>query len=123
MKGYRLAEADAAAVLEAVEWLALGFEIIDCVYVDWKFQPPDFVAAYGLGVGASRDDLDQVVAALRDRVDSGVHAHSDGAARQHIDAAALALLATVRLGHAADSRRSCVTNRVMTRVSGACEPS
>ena len=39
---------DAAAVLAHVEWLALGFEIIDCVYADWKFQPADFVAAYGL---------------------------------------------------------------------------
>lgn len=37
-----------AAVLEAVEWLALGFEIIDCVYAEWKFQPSDFVAAFGL---------------------------------------------------------------------------
>jgi 2-oxo-3-hexenedioate decarboxylase len=37
-----------AAVLEHVEWLALGFEIIDAVYADWKFQPSDFVAAYGL---------------------------------------------------------------------------
>ena len=37
-----------AAVLEAVEWLALGFEIIDCVFPDWKFQPSDFVAAFGL---------------------------------------------------------------------------
>ena len=37
-----------AAVLDAVEWLALGFEIIDCVYADWKFQPADFVAAFGL---------------------------------------------------------------------------
>ena len=36
------------AVLEAVEWIALGFEIIDCVYQDWKFQPADFVASYGL---------------------------------------------------------------------------
>lgn len=41
-------EADAAAVLAAVEWIALGFEIIDCVYPDWKFAPVDFVAAYGL---------------------------------------------------------------------------
>ena len=41
-------ETDAAAVLAAVEWLALGFEIIDCVFPDWKFQPADFVAAYGL---------------------------------------------------------------------------
>jgi 2-keto-4-pentenoate hydratase len=39
---------EAAAALEAVEWLALGFEIIDCPYADWKYQPADFVAAYGL---------------------------------------------------------------------------
>ena len=41
-------EEDPAAVLDAVEWLALGFEIIDCVFADWKFQPSDFVAAFGL---------------------------------------------------------------------------
>jgi 2-keto-4-pentenoate hydratase len=39
---------DAAIALEAVEWLALGFEIIDCPYAEWMFQPADFVAAYGL---------------------------------------------------------------------------
>jgi len=39
---------DPATVLAAVEWIALGFEIIDCVYQDWKFQPADFIAAYGL---------------------------------------------------------------------------
>ena len=39
---------DPSAVLDAVEWLALGFEIIDCVFPDWKFQPADFVAAFGL---------------------------------------------------------------------------
>jgi 2-oxo-3-hexenedioate decarboxylase len=39
---------DPSAVLEAVEWLALGYEVIDCLYADWKFQPPDLVAAYGL---------------------------------------------------------------------------
>lgn len=41
---------DPAAVLREVEWLALGFEIIDCVFPDWKFQPADFVAAFGLHV-------------------------------------------------------------------------
>lgn len=49
---------DASAVLDSVEWLALGFEIIDCPFPDWKFQPVDFVAAYGfhaaLVVGAPR---------------------------------------------------------------------
>lgn len=39
---------DAAAVLEHVAWIALGFEIIDCPFPDWKFQPVDFVASYGL---------------------------------------------------------------------------
>src|SRR5262249_37601523 len=39
---------DPADVLAHVEWLALGFEIIDCVYPEWKFQPADFVAASGL---------------------------------------------------------------------------
>ena len=43
-----VAGADAAAILGGVEWLALGFEIIDCVFPDWQFQPMDFVAAYGL---------------------------------------------------------------------------
>jgi 2-oxo-3-hexenedioate decarboxylase len=36
------------SVLDAVDWLALGFEIVDCVYADWKYQPADFVAAFGL---------------------------------------------------------------------------
>ena len=39
---------DPVAILEAMEWYALGFEIIDCVFPDWKFQPADFVAARGL---------------------------------------------------------------------------
>ena len=39
---------DPVAVLEATEWIALGFEIIDCVFPDWKFQPADFVASRGL---------------------------------------------------------------------------
>jgi 2-oxo-3-hexenedioate decarboxylase len=42
------ASTDPVAVLEATEWYALGFEIIDCVFPEWKFQPADFVAARGL---------------------------------------------------------------------------
>ena len=38
---------DATAALESTEWLALGFEIIDCPYPDWKFQPSDFVGSFG----------------------------------------------------------------------------
>ncbi|HET9218214.1 MAG TPA: fumarylacetoacetate hydrolase family protein [Terriglobia bacterium] len=43
-----IAGADPAAILAGVEWVAPGFEIIDCVFPDWQFQPVDFVAAYGL---------------------------------------------------------------------------
>lgn len=42
------ASADAAAALEAVEWMALGFEIVDSPFPEWKFQPADFVASFGL---------------------------------------------------------------------------
>jgi 2-oxo-3-hexenedioate decarboxylase len=51
--------ANPAALLDAVEWLALGFEIIDCPFPDWQFQPVDFVASFGfhaaLVVGEPRD--------------------------------------------------------------------
>jgi 2-oxo-3-hexenedioate decarboxylase len=63
---------DAAAVLDAVEWFALGFEIIDCVFADWKFQPADFVAAFGLHaalvVGEPRPVTPDDIPALADRL-------------------------------------------------------
>jgi len=43
--------ADPVAVLNAVEWLSLGYEIVDCPFPDWVFQPPDLVAAYGFHAG------------------------------------------------------------------------
>ena len=63
---------DAAGILAHVEWLALGFEILDCVYADWKFQPADFVAAYGLHAASivgepqpvTADALEQLAEAL-----------------------------------------------------------
>jgi 2-keto-4-pentenoate hydratase len=39
---------DGVSALASVDWLALGFEIIDCPFPDWKFQPSDFVATFGL---------------------------------------------------------------------------
>jgi len=39
---------DATAALAHVDWLALGFELIDCPFPGWKFQPSDFVASFGL---------------------------------------------------------------------------
>lgn len=42
---------DATTALESCDWLAIGFEIIDCPFPDWKLQPSDFVAYFGLHVG------------------------------------------------------------------------
>lgn len=39
---------DATAALESTDWLAIGFEIIDCPFPGWQFQPSDFVAYFGL---------------------------------------------------------------------------
>jgi 2-keto-4-pentenoate hydratase len=39
---------DATVALECTDWLALGFEIIDCPFAGWQFQPSDFVASFGL---------------------------------------------------------------------------
>ncbi|HXN98287.1 MAG TPA: hypothetical protein VN881_04395 [Candidatus Acidoferrales bacterium] len=39
---------DAASALASADWLALGFEIIDCPFPEWKFQPSDFVGSFGL---------------------------------------------------------------------------
>jgi 2-keto-4-pentenoate hydratase len=39
---------DAAGALASADWLAIGFEIIDCPFPEWTFQPSDFVASFGL---------------------------------------------------------------------------
>ncbi|MFZ0560623.1 MAG: fumarylacetoacetate hydrolase family protein [Terriglobales bacterium] len=39
---------DASTALASTDWLAIGFEIIDCPFSEWKFQPSDFVASFGL---------------------------------------------------------------------------
>jgi 2-oxo-3-hexenedioate decarboxylase len=63
---------DATAVLDAVEWMALGFEINDCMFPDWKFQPVDFVAAFGLHaalvVGDPQHITPEAIPALAERL-------------------------------------------------------
>jgi 2-oxo-3-hexenedioate decarboxylase len=39
---------DANAILESVDWIAMGYEIAQCPYADWEFRPPDAIAAFGL---------------------------------------------------------------------------
>ena len=63
-----------ALVLEAVEWLAPSFEIVDCHFADWKFGPADSVADFSfhwrLVIGTPhaihRDGIADLVEQLRD---------------------------------------------------------
>jgi 2-oxo-3-hexenedioate decarboxylase len=87
---------DPARVLEAIEWLAPSFEIVDCHFDEWKFKSADSAADFALHwrliVGPprsfSRSDIAGLVSQLRDcRVtlskngavaDSGVGANALG---------------------------------------------
>jgi len=55
-------DGDAAAALSRVDGIALGYEIIDCPYPDWKFQPADMVAAAGFHVALVVGQIHRVAA-------------------------------------------------------------
>ena len=39
---------DAQALIRCIDWIAHGFEIVQSIFPNWSFRPPDTVAAYGL---------------------------------------------------------------------------
>jgi 2-keto-4-pentenoate hydratase len=93
---------DAAAALASTDWLALGFEIIDCPFPDWKFQPSDFVASFGLHAALVIGDRLQVkpelIAQLVDeiprfkvRVSKGGEFVEEGSGRNSLRSPALCL--------------------------------
>jgi 2-oxo-3-hexenedioate decarboxylase len=65
---------DPARILEAIDWIAPSFEIVDCHFADWKFQSADSAADFALHwrlvVGAPHpirsDEIPALVAQLRD---------------------------------------------------------
>src|ERR1022692_561059 len=63
---------DATAALASTDWLAVGFEIIDCPFPEWKFQPSDFVASFGLHaalvIGERRQVRPDLIATLVDEL-------------------------------------------------------
>jgi 2-keto-4-pentenoate hydratase len=81
-------------VLEAVEWLAPSFEIVDCHFDDWKFGPADSAADFSLhwrliiGTPVPAADLSALAKQLHDckvtlsrdgsMVDTGVGANALG---------------------------------------------
>lgn len=64
------AGADAAAVVDAAEWIALGFELIDCPFPGWQLQPADFVASFGLHAGLIVGGQRPVTQAIIDQLPS-----------------------------------------------------
>jgi 2-keto-4-pentenoate hydratase len=93
---------EVVAALQAVEWLALGFEIIDCPYAGWKYQPADFVAAYGLHsalivgeprpvTAASISELAEQLATFKVRLSKGGQLVAEGSGRNALRSPALCL--------------------------------
>jgi 2-oxo-3-hexenedioate decarboxylase len=63
---------DPERILEAVEWIAPSFEIVDCHFADWKFRPADSAADFSfhwrLVLGAPVAVVPGDAAALADRL-------------------------------------------------------
>lgn len=102
VKGPVPAGAGAAGALDAVDWIALGFEIIDCVFPDWQFQPADFVASKGLHAAlvvgtplpvtdANRAHLAEALATFTARLDRNGETIATGGGRNVLRSPALCL--------------------------------
>jgi 2-oxo-3-hexenedioate decarboxylase len=48
LKAAPLPSMNEAALLDCIEWVSLGYEIVQSIFPDWKFAAPDTVAANGL---------------------------------------------------------------------------
>ena len=48
LKSAPLPGMDEAALLDCVEWVSLGYEVVQSIFPDWKFEASDTVAANGL---------------------------------------------------------------------------
>jgi 2-oxo-3-hexenedioate decarboxylase len=114
---------DPAEVLDAVEWMALGFEINDCVFPAWKFQPADFVAAFGfhtaLFVGPPRPPRSsdaEALAAFGLRLSRNGQLIEEGAGKNALRSPALCLaeLAGAVSRQAREALQARPARRVMT---------
>jgi len=63
---------EATAALQSTEWLAIGFEVIDCPFREWQFQASDFVACFGfhaaLAIGERVQVPPDLIATLVDQL-------------------------------------------------------
>lgn len=103
----KIGDPNAGEGLAMAEWIALGFEIIDSPYPDWKFSPVDFVAAWGLHEGliigdpfvvteASRESLSQQLADFKVALAHGAEIVEEGAGKNSLKSPALCLTELAR---------------------------
>jgi 2-oxo-3-hexenedioate decarboxylase len=75
------------ALLECIDWLALGYEIVQSIYPGWKFTAADIVAANGvhgcLLVGKRLAVAPRKAEWLRELAAFEVALHCDGSVSQH----------------------------------------
>src|SRR5476649_1519176 len=48
LKSAPMPDMNEAALLDCIEWVSLGYEIVQSIFPEWKFAAPDTVAANGL---------------------------------------------------------------------------
>lgn len=98
---------DPVALLEAVSWMALGFEVVQCPYPNWKFKPADLVATFGFHgalvigervslSGKSLSHLATNLAEAKATLYNGTEIVAEGGGTNVVDSPAVAL------GHIAD---------------------
>ena len=62
---------DEHAILESIDWMAQGFELVQCPFPDWRFEVVDTIAAYAVhgalivGTPVPVSDIDDCVERLR----------------------------------------------------------
>ncbi len=101
-------DADAGAVLAAVDWIAPGFEIVQSPFPNWRFTPPDCTAAFGMHRavvvgprvtvdGGRREELARRLPAFELTLCKDGEVVERGVGRNVLDSPALALAHLVRL--------------------------
>src|SRR5580658_9298931 len=71
-----------AALLDCIEWVALGYEVVQSIFPDWKFAAPDAVAAHcvhgALVIGARHAIAPRKTAWQRELATFRVELYCDG---------------------------------------------
>ncbi len=101
-------EASVEALADCIEWVAIGFEIVNCHFAEWRFTAAEAVADFGvhaaLVVGTpwrvtaeDRRSLASMLESLKVTLHGGKDFHAEGAGRNALGNPLLALAHLVRV--------------------------